>query len=566
MADSEFGITGGSASHTHRLFEYSEINCDDSVFVTTNESSTTQCNTNQDNILNMFTTPASNTPPYENVNFCTSRNGYLSSSSIILFDKNTPDGWDHISVLDNKFARGNDGTSPDTSGTHIHYASCINKDLSLTNGEEKYLTLNSPTETILNETQPPSYTFNLISNPSGGIIPSESILIVTELPPLGWEKYSQANGRLIKGSDNNFKEKGGTDAHFHILEGLDTSINKTSQSKLSNLTTKEVCINNSLDSKQIQTTGDRNPPPYISVLLAQKKKFIITGIETRVTDEVTQDTILKTKTSSQQDSSKTLSKLPVQEGSGEVLGVTAPTAPTDLLTEGQTNPTNITDHTPEFSAIYNDLDIDDTSSYYEIEVNTASDFTGTVMWDSGKSSMTTTNQGQRSPDISYAGSTLSTEITYYWRIKFWDSSDNESPWSSTANFKIAGIPTAATLHTCGLVNPTYIDSSVTFSAIYTDPNSDNSSNYEIEVNTQADFLGTIMWDTGKTLTTITSGSRSPEFEYSGTTLSHDSTTYYVRMRFWDTDDNVSNWATGQFIDIIKSFQINGLQINGIQLN
>ena len=66
----------------------------------------------------------------------------------------------------------------------------------------------------------------------------------------------------------------------------------------------------------------------------------------------------------------------------------APSAPTtpycdeDSAQSGQTNPTGITDSTPAFSAIYNDPDSGDIANKYRVEVNTASNFGGTVMWDS----------------------------------------------------------------------------------------------------------------------------------------------------------------------------------------
>ena len=51
--------------------------------------------------------------------------------------------------------------------------------------------------------------------------------------------------------------------------------------------------------------------------------------------------------------------------------------------------------------------------------------------------MTSTSKGSRSPQLSYAGTTLTMNgTTYYWRIKFWDVGGLESPWSSTANFKL----------------------------------------------------------------------------------------------------------------------------------
>lgn len=241
-----------------------------------------------------------------------------------------------------------------------------------------------------------------------------------------------------------------------------------------------------------------------------------------------------------------------------------PTAPTDLQTESSTNPPKVTDSTPEFSAIFDDPDTSNQANYYEVEVNTQENFEGAVMWDSGKTSMTATNENSRSPEISYAGSALSDGTTYYWRIKFWDVPGLESPWSSVGNFTMSGSPTASSLLTSGQTNPEEVLDPY-FSAIYTDPNEDNSSAYEIEVNTAETFDGTSMWDTGKTSATITSEERSSDISYDGTELSYDGTTYYVRMRFWDIDDNVSNWVTGEFVDA-KRFYLDGLRMNGIRLD
>ena len=108
----------------------------------------------------------------------------------------------------------------------------------------------------------------------------------------------------------------------------------------------------------------------------------------------------------------------------------APTASTALLTEGQTNPVNITDTTPEFSAIYNDPDVGDIANLYQIQVSATPGVWTSPVWDSGQMSMSVTTQGTRSPDISYAGSSLTPGATYYWRIKFWDDDGAEGAWSS----------------------------------------------------------------------------------------------------------------------------------------
>ncbi|HCC67721.1 TPA: hypothetical protein DEP90_00715, partial [Patescibacteria group bacterium] len=245
-----------------------------------------------------------------------------------------------------------------------------------------------------------------------------------------------------------------------------------------------------------------------------------------------------------------------------------PTAPTNLLTEGSTNPTKVADTTPEFKAQYNDANSGDTSSNYEIEVNTLENFTGTVMWDSGKVAMAAVTEGNSTADISYNGTTLSLNgTTYYWRIKLWDSQDAESPWSAVAHFIMSGEPNASDLLTDGKTNPTWLSTRTpTISAIYSDSNGDNSASYEIEVNTLENFTGTVMWDTTKQATTITSGQRSSDFTYAGTRLLDDGTTYYIRIRFWDTDDNVSDWENGTLQDTLGHFRIDGIKLEGITIN
>lgn len=244
---------------------------------------------------------------------------------------------------------------------------------------------------------------------------------------------------------------------------------------------------------------------------------------------------------------------------------------TDLTTETYTNPIKIYDTTPEFSARFNDADFGATGIYYQINVNTSSAFNGTSMWDSTKLSMTAVPAGSLITDKSYAGTALTLNgAQYFWRIKLWDDNNIESPWSSTANFRMSGPPdTPTALLTDGQTNPLYLNSvTPTFSAIYSDINNDNSSAYEIEVNTNNLFSGTVMWDTGKLSTTISSGNRSSDFTYAGTALTGTSNiTYYWRIRFWDIDDNVSSWsAINTFRDSLMHLYLNGLKLNGIRLD
>ena len=65
------------------------------------------------------------------------------------------------------------------------------------------------------------------------------------------------------------------------------------------------------------------------------------------------------------------------------------------------------------------------------------------MWDSGASgtSMADTSEGNRCPDIIYAGTALAGSTTYYWRIRFWDDGGEQGTPSATQNFTTGTIST-----------------------------------------------------------------------------------------------------------------------------
>lgn len=157
-----------------------------------------------------------------------------------------------------------------------------------------------------------------------------------------------------------------------------------------------------------------------------------------------------------------------------------PSAPTLLLTQGLTNPTGVATLTPYFSAIHNDSE-GDGANYYQIQVNTASDFSGTSMWNSGKTGMTLTANAARSPDITYAGSAPSWAATYYWRIKFWDTFGVGGAYSSAAQFTMDVVSNAPTLDlpTNGVIDQGLL---TVFKTTATDPDSDYLR-YKIQICT-----------------------------------------------------------------------------------
>ncbi len=227
-----------------------------------------------------------------------------------------------------------------------------------------------------------------------------------------------------------------------------------------------------------------------------------------------------------------------------------PLAPTELRTEGLVDPINVTDSTPEFSAVYNDPNIGDMAKKYQIQVATSTTFTS-LAWNSGTVLLaTSTPRSGRTYAIAYTGSTLASSTTYYWRIRLWDTAGNEGLWSTTtASFLLLpknNIPTAPTsLQTEGLTNPTnIIDSTPDFSAIYNDVDlGDLAKRYRIQVSTSTTF-STLKWDSGTTLLASLTpiGSRITDVSYSGSSLA-SSTTYYWRIRFWDTREGGGAWSS-----------------------
>jgi hypothetical protein len=173
-----------------------------------------------------------------------------------------------------------------------------------------------------------------------------------------------------------------------------------------------------------------------------------------------------------------------------------PTAPTtlyasdDTAQSGSSNPTDLTDTTPAFSAICNDPDSGDILNKARIQVSTDSTFSSVTHWDSGSSGTTISSctAGDRSQDIVYGSfgaapiSSLALDdgsITYYWRIKFWDDGGLEGSWSeitSTQTFTLLDTPTAPSDVSASR------NSDTQFTVTWTDASS-NEDGFKIERNT-----------------------------------------------------------------------------------
>ncbi len=179
---------------------------------------------------------------------------------------------------------------------------------------------------------------------------------------------------------------------------------------------------------------------YIRAALSSKHGNYTTD---PVENAVTTDTILV----------QYLSDITNEDQTFEIYSNTDPNSPqtpycnNTTAQSGQATPvTGLTDHTPAFSAIFDDTDTSDTAEYYEIEVGDDTNWAdGAEMWDSGKTSQTSCNENSRCADIIYAGSVLTDGTTYYWRIRFWDQKGDASSWSSDQTFSMNSPPAVSNI-------------------------------------------------------------------------------------------------------------------------
>lgn len=226
-----------------------------------------------------------------------------------------------------------------------------------------------------------------------------------------------------------------------------------------------------------------------------------------------------------------------------------PTQPTILRTEGLENPTNVTDLTPEFSAICNDPDTTAILKKYHIQVSTDINF-GSTTWDTDNSgtSMTDCNPGARSADFSYAGTALSLNgATYYWKIRFWDEWGLISPWSSELAYFVMDLDNDHSPTNCR-IQASIAESILT---LLWDDKSSDEDNFRIERNKDgAGFALLNEPDADSTSyqdSDITSGS-----------------TYQYRVRAERAAS--TGWCTTTVIDLSKGiFNLKGVDLKGIDI-
>ena len=547
LGSAAYGTTGGSSSHDHGSYVLATSTVSTGSATKTGTNLNITANHNHGNVTLVTQTTTNVIPPYLNMIFCSNNKLVVKQNAVTVFDTTVPSGFTRFAALDSKFPRGEatyGGTS--TVSSHSHTIPAVNTSTpsataqcatgtTSTSSSTHYHTFAATTTAAA--TNLPVYKTTIYGEANADINGSSGIIMMTNaVPPMGWTQYSALDGYFPYGAAA-FGTVNGATTHNHAIA------TKTSGARIGAVTCATTTPNTNKQRAHTHTTPATtttdvsNNPPYIETIFIQKK----------TSQSITFN--------------------------GEEMKNEAPTAPTALYTEGTTDPNRVIDSTPEFSAVFNDPNSIDSASYYQIQVNTASDFTGTIMWDSTQTSLSPeVATGVRSQDISYAGSALQEGATYYWRIMFWDNNTTQgvlsSPWSATAEFTMNTTPNAPTaLLTEGATNPNNVsDLTPEFSAIFSDPDSTDTGNfYQIEVNTASDFTGTVMWNSTQTALTptVANGARSQDISYAGSAL-QEGILYYWRISFWDNAGSQSSLSsTAQFLINTEPNAPTSLQTEGL---
>ena len=103
-------------------------------------------------------------------------------------------------------------------------------------------------------------------------------------------------------------------------------------------------------------------------------------------------------------------------------------APTGLRCEYLTDPMGIDVPQPRFSWVLEHGARGEKQTAYQVVVSVKPDLAAGDQWDSGKA------PAGQSVNVEYAGKPLAGGRTYYWKVRYWDSGDHASPYSSAARF------------------------------------------------------------------------------------------------------------------------------------
>jgi RHS repeat-associated protein len=234
-------------------------------------------------------------PPYLEVVYCQSPDLAIDAGLIGLFDDSAPSGWTRFSALDGKFPKGADtygGTGG--SATHTHDTSggyTTGSEAGSGNGTSH--TNTSVAEGHTHTTQDgntqagnslPSYLEMVYASiDSDGVGEADSILIVSALPPLGWQRFSALDDAFPRGASS-YGGTGGSETHTHDVTIATGGPSATGGSKAIGQTTADASHTHSCNTT---TDAGSNIPPYMDVIFAQRND---PAVSTSVGSEEVQET------------------------------------------------------------------------------------------------------------------------------------------------------------------------------------------------------------------------------------------------------------------------------------
>jgi len=105
-----------------------------------------------------------------------------------------------------------------------------------------------------------------------------------------------------------------------------------------------------------------------------------------------------------------------------------PLAPSDLRVEYLVNPLGVDVRRPRFFWKNSHPKRGQKQVAFQLLVSSSAKGDQGDFWDSGKVNTDSSIQ------IVYGGKPLASNRTYYWKVRLWDSSGEESPWSEVAHF------------------------------------------------------------------------------------------------------------------------------------
>ncbi len=283
-----FGSTGGSETHYHTYAGNTSLA--NQTFTLTDAPQYTHP-PNHGHTMSGATSSTNHLPPYKDVVFCQFMVGQLpyraGSTAFIGFFETLPAGWSHDASFNGRFLRGSD-TAGGTGGTNTHTHTYSGNTSYVSPNSSSNNTYSGPNNrgiggphrhsysgTTNARDHLPPYLDMLMARPAtaNAALPPGSVGLFTQLPPLGWERYTALDGRFPRGS-NTFGGTGGGASHNHAVSG------QTAYADGGDHTRNSCCTHSSYDnhshSYNLTSTTNNHLPPYLDAIFARQKTSLTT--------------------------------------------------------------------------------------------------------------------------------------------------------------------------------------------------------------------------------------------------------------------------------------------------